>query len=250
MNDLLASHKVMQHYLSDLLAEEPALAEETQTLSEVVIVDDPLKQELNRLLAGVDEQKTKADVAVENLLPRQAEPVSDTTAAESVSEYVKTEENPLTTQRSPYKEAHFQALLFNVAGLKVAIPLETLGGIHLLGSINTVPANPVWFSGIMLHREQKISVVDTARWVMPEKYDKTLAEKLNYQYVIMLGNSNWGLSCETLINTTILQTDDVKWRENAGKRPWMAGLLKKHMCILIDTNAMIDMLDKGLDIQS
>jgi purine-binding chemotaxis protein CheW len=80
---------------------------------------------------------------------------------------------------------------------------------------------------------------------MPEKYDHALAEKLNYQYVIMLGKSSWGLACEKLVNTISLEQDDVKWRSSEGKRPWLAGLIKQHMCALLDVEAMIALLAKG-----
>ena len=68
--------------------------------------------------------------------------------------------------------------------------------------------------GVMLHRESKLSVVDSAKWVMPEKYDENLAQSLNYRYLIMLGESAWGLASEKLVNTVNLTTDDVKWRES------------------------------------
>jgi purine-binding chemotaxis protein CheW len=97
----------------------------------------------------------------------------------------------------------------------------------------------------MLYREQKINVVNTAMWVMPEKYDQNLAETLNYQYVIMLGKSSWGLACESLVNTVALEQDDVKWRATEGKRPWLAGLIKQHMCALLDVEAMIALLAQG-----
>ena len=53
----------------------------------------------------------------------------------------------------------------------------------------------------MLYREEKINVVDTAKWVMPEKYDQKLKDSLNYQYIIMLSNSQWGLMAEHLVDT-------------------------------------------------
>ena len=33
----------------------------------------------------------------------------------------------------------------------------------------------------MLNRDEKPNVVDTARWVMPEKYDERLEQALNYR---------------------------------------------------------------------
>ena len=65
-----------------------------------------------------------------------------------------------------FRRGRFQALFFEVAGLKVALPLKELGGIHQITSINTLPGKPVWYKGVMLYREQKINVVDTAMWVM------------------------------------------------------------------------------------
>jgi purine-binding chemotaxis protein CheW len=140
----------------------------------------------------------------------------------------------------------FQALFFEVAGLTLAVPLTTLGGIHQIDKIAPLFGKPDWFMGVMLHRESKLSVVDSAKWVMPEKYTEELAESLNYRYLIMLGESEWGLASEKLVNTVNLTKDDVKWRGSTGKRPWLAGMVKEKMCALIDVEELISMLNKGL----
>jgi purine-binding chemotaxis protein CheW len=140
----------------------------------------------------------------------------------------------------------FQALFFEVAGLILAVPLTTLGGIHQIDKIAPLFGKPDWFMGVMLHRESKLSVVDSAKWVMPEKYTEELAESLNYRYMIMLGESEWGLASEKLVNTVNLTKDDVKWRGSTGKRPWLAGMVKEKMCALIDVEELISMLNKGL----
>jgi purine-binding chemotaxis protein CheW len=140
----------------------------------------------------------------------------------------------------------FQALFFEVAGLILAVPLTTLGGIHQIDKIAPLFGKPDWFMGVMLHRESKLSVVDSAKWVMPEKYTEELAESLNYRYMIMLGDSEWGLASEKLVNTVNLTKDDVKWRGSTGKRPWLAGMVKEKMCALIDVEELISMLNKGL----
>jgi purine-binding chemotaxis protein CheW len=62
----------------------------------------------------------------------------------------------------------------------------------------------------------------------------------------MLGDSGWGLACEELVNTVTLQTDDVKWRDMDGKRPWLAGMVKEKMCAMLDVKQLIKMLNKGL----
>jgi purine-binding chemotaxis protein CheW len=65
----------------------------------------------------------------------------------------------------------------------------------------------------------------------------------------MLGESNWGLLAERLIDNVSLSHQDIKWRDKAGRRPWLAGLIKEKMCALINVSAMTELLDQGLDSQ-
>jgi len=263
MSSLIASQKVMQHYLSALLTDDGA--------TETSLVEDAKTRELNRLLAqaspvaAVAEPVVKPEVVAPSAVqpqmktviavpkPQQAPahnrdvPIAQRLGSAALAQPIET---VAKTEQKAYRQGRFQALFFSVAGLKLAVPLTELGGIHQLGEINSLFGKPAWFKGVMLYRQQKISIVDSARWVMPEKYDQQLQQKLNYQYVIMLGTSNWGLTCETLINTYSLEQDEVKWRETDGKRPWMAGLIKKHMCALVDVDAMINLLNRGQDVNA
>ena len=172
--------------------------------------------------------------------------------AEVIPQVNITPEKKLTPQKikteKSYRNESFQAMFFDVAGLIVAVPLIELGGIHNADKTTALMGKPEWFKGVMLHREEKINVVDTALWVMPEKCSETLLDSLNYQYVIMLNNSNWGLLAEHLVDTVTLEHKDVKWLEPSSKRPWLAGLVKDRMCALLDVDALISMLDEGANI--
>ena len=154
-----------------------------------------------------------------------------------------TENKPLS-----YRQGDFQAMFFEVAGLIIAVPLVELGGIHSNNKATPLMGKPDWFKGVMLHRDEKINVVDTALWVMPEKCDQALLSALNYQYIIMLSNSEWGLSAEKLIDTVTLKQEDVKWLDTPNKRPWLAGLVKNRMCALLDVDSLIKLLEKGANI--
>ncbi|MBU2426524.1 MAG: chemotaxis protein CheW [Gammaproteobacteria bacterium] len=260
MSELVASQKVMRHYLNALLTEEQE--------PDISVVAQVKKQQLNQLLATVQPEKPAVVVqnvvpVVEKITPVTAKVIPETVLAKPVAAVPQTTKKPDTpvisapniTTPPPaapvasavkdYRSGRFQALFFSVAGLKVALPLKELGGIHKITTLNTLPGKPAWYKGVMLYREQKINVVNTAMWVMPEKYDQQLAETLNYQYVIMLGKSSWGLACESLVNTVALEQDEVKWRATEGKRPWLAGLIKQHMCALLDVDAMIALLAQG-----
>lgn len=171
---------------------------------------------------------------------------------------IPTVENVLVTRKSQgdvtlteikdYRKGRFQAMFFDVAGLVIAVPLVELGGIHNVDKINNLMGKPPWFKGVMLHRDEQINVVDTALWVMPEKCDEALINSLNYQYVIMLSNSKWGLMAEHLVDTVTLEQDEVKWLDKPSKRPWLAGLVKERKCALLDIDALIQLLDDGSDI--
>ncbi|MCW3173624.1 chemotaxis protein CheW [Shewanella subflava] len=143
----------------------------------------------------------------------------------------------------------FQVLFFKVAGLTLAVPLVSLGGIVKVERINHLIGRPKWFLGVQPHREEKINVVDTCAWVMPEKYSSQLAESIDYQYLVMLEDSRWGLACESLVNAVKIDKSHVNWREKPGKRPWLAGVVKQQMCGILHVQALIDMLDAGLGCQ-
>lgn len=265
MSQLIASQKVIQHYLDALLTEEPAEQVESQ-----VALADSKKAELNRLLASAVEvapppQPVNAQVvsapptapATAVISQATASPIQQTAAvnlqvdrAVPVAERIPPVSAEVAAPTKAYRQERFQALFFSVAGLKLAVPLTELGGIHELTTTTALPGSPQWYQGVMLHRGQKILVVDTARWVMPEQYTAKLAAELQYQYVIMLGASHWALTCELLIDTINLEPDEIKWREHEGKRPWMAGLIKEQKCVLVDVEQLINMLDQGLDVNA
>ncbi len=230
-----AREDVMQAYLDSLLQSPEDPAEVTANTARL------LEQATADIVA-----REPADVPVQEI----EVPVPEVEQVETIITQPEVTEEPVkTATHRPIQdmlENRFQALFFEVAGLTLAVPLVTLGGIHRIDKVGGLIGKPKWFKGVMLHREQKINVVDTAMWVMPEKYDQNLAETLNYQYLIMLGDSLWGLASDKLVNTVTLTKDEVKWREAGGKRPWLAGMVKERMCALIDVYQLIAMLNNGL----
>lgn len=139
----------------------------------------------------------------------------------------------------------FQALFFEVAGVTFAVPLTELGGIHQMGEVSSLFGQPDWYRGIMTSREQKMNVVDTAQWVMPGQH----LEIPDYKYLIMLGESPWGLACHHLKGTELLHRDQVKWRHQEGKRPWLAGMVKEKMCALLHVRELLLLLERGVNIE-
>ncbi|KJG40342.1 chemotaxis protein CheW [Photobacterium angustum] len=236
------------------------------------------RQDIERLLSKVDEnyvddiQENVVQTAnpqqivseTEQVIPEQLTSIKEVepTCAENIAEdTVETEVTETATIAEdavlipPEQWTHhgmeqaFQALFFEVNGVTFAVALTELGGIHQLGDLNRLLGRPSWYLGLQSTREQKLDVVDTARWVMPKKLVGD-EYRDNYRYIVMLGDSQWGLASDKLHGTKVLNGNDIRWREKAGKRPWLAGMVKDKMCALIHVNALIAMLNNGLDVNS
>jgi purine-binding chemotaxis protein CheW len=143
-------------------------------------------------------------------------------------------------------EDEFQVLFFELNQVTFAIPLTDLGGIYPLDkTLNALPGKPSWLAGVINHSDRLYNIVDSASWL---KFTHDTHE-LNYTHFIVLGDSSWGLSCEKLCGASLLQKEQVRWRENEGSRPWLAGMVKDKMCVLIHAQELAKLLDKGMDIK-
>ncbi|MCE0494579.1 chemotaxis protein CheW [Vibrio salinus] len=154
-----------------------------------------------------------------------------------------------TDWESVKRTSDFQVLYFDVNGVTFAVPLDELGGIHKLAELNHLLGRPQWYLGLQTNRDMQLDVVDTACWVMADKLTDE-SYKDGYSHIVMLGESLWGLACGELKGTEFLETEQVRWREQVGKRPWLAGMVKEKMCALINVEALIAMLNAGLDVKA
>ena len=124
------------------------------------------------------------------------------------------------------------------------MPLVFLGGIFEPDVITTLFGKPKWFTGLTKAQGSKVAVVDTAQWLLP---DKQIIEH-EYKYIVKLDKSNWCLQCDELVGTLNLTKDEIKWREVAGPRPWLSGIVKGQMCALLHVPELIKMLSNGVDV--
>ncbi|MFT6283583.1 MAG: purine-binding chemotaxis protein CheW [Arenicella sp.] len=233
-----ANEDVLEDYMSALLTDEP-------------IIEDVQRQSVEQLF------KTQPTLRTEPFIQPVTEPVETAPVIAKVLEPQVEERLLVTKAKEPTKasrkvvkpiipESEFQVLLFEVAGMTMAVPLTELGGIHKIESVNPLFGKPAWFKGVLLHRDEKYNVVDTAKWIMPTKSAEKMAESTKYKYLIVLGESGWGLGCESLIATETLLPDEVKWRNVEVSRSWLSGMVKKKMCALMNVQQLINMLNQGL----
>ncbi len=139
----------------------------------------------------------------------------------------------------------FECLLFDVAGLTLAVPLVCLGSIYPLDGQELTPlfGQPDWFLGILPSQAGNLKVLDTARWVMPDRYRDDFREGL--QYVISVQGYEWGLAVHQVSRSIRLDPSEVKWRTQRTQRPWLAGTVIEHMCALMDVTALAELIASG-----
>ncbi|MDM5138903.1 chemotaxis protein CheW [Aeromonas bestiarum] len=225
--------------LSELLAQVGQVQFEMDALSHEEVISEPLQIEAEDALLPVE------PVWPEEMPATLVTEPSALVMTETAVELAPQAEVAPSTWENIDTGKEFQALFFEVAGVTFAVPLTELGGIHQLGEVSSLFGQPDWYRGIMTSREQKMNVVDTAQWVMPGQH----LDIADYKYLIMLGESPWGLACHHLKGTELLHRDQVKWRHQEGKRPWLAGMVKEKMCALLHVRELLLLLERGVNIE-
>jgi purine-binding chemotaxis protein CheW len=152
---------------------------------------------------------------------------------------------PTSEGRPAWAEEPFECLLFDVAGLTLAVPLVCLGSIYPLAGHDLTPlfGQPDWFLGILPSQAGNLKVLDTARWIMPDRYRDDFRQGL--QYVISVQGYEWGLAVHQVSRSLRLDPSEIKWRAQRGQRPWLAGTVIEHMCALLDVSELAELIASG-----
>lgn len=139
--------------------------------------------------------------------------------------------------RPLWAQDEFDVLLFDVSGLTLAVPLIALGQIQQINDrLTPIFGQSDWFMGLLRGANGNIKTVNTALFVMPEKYDESFLDTA--RFVISIDGLSWGLAVDSVNQPSRIHPDEVKWRTDRSKRPWLAGTVKSAMCALIDIPQM------------
>tara|TARA_B110000211_G_C14013191_1_gene524186 strand:- start:453 stop:1289 length:837 start_codon:yes stop_codon:yes gene_type:complete len=249
---------VLQNYLDQLLV----TATQPQRVEKAIHIPDIDDQDAVKL-----EEKIEADVVVPaietevvkveriSIATVAVQPKTDSlveSASNNIAESISTEIESaikqsmlkLTDQES-WSSQGVECLLFSVGGLKLAVPLLLLGGVHEVIPDNVKPliGQPNWYLGLIHREDQNLQVIDTASFIMPERAE-SLAEQ-GYKYLIQLEKSPWAIACQSIDDTVRLEASEIKWRGDRGKRVWLAGTVIEKMCALIDVSGLLQRVESS-----
>lgn len=231
----LNSQSTEGYLKSNDVAEAPKLDELKTTASAASIHEPVARQSIEVPERTLLQPENRADKAV----PDVQEVEEKTAAPVEVEEY---SDKWLENGRPEWAQGRFECLIFTVAGLKLAVPLVSLGAIHTIDQeLTPLVGRPKWFLGLLPVGEKNIRVVDSALWIMPERYNEGVKD--GYRFVIRLDNSDWGMACDSVAQSFSIAPEEVRWRTDRGKRPWLAGTVIDHMCALMDVAAVAHLLD-------
>ena len=235
-------HIALQQYLNALLDDESEAALQrvsSSAPSELSFLDEPQSDLLSPVLPlreplFSDEELERLPVSI---------PIAETVQIETM-EISAPPTLDETLKQVAWSDVPFECLLFDVAGLTLAVPLAALGSIYSFKPTELTPifAQPDWFIGLLPAQSGNLKVLETARWVMPERYTADMREDLSY--VISINGFDWGLAVHQVRNAIRLEPHQVKWLTQRGQRSWLAGTVIEHMCALLDVEVLAKLISQ------
>lgn len=226
---LVAQHEALNNFLDDLLTEN---------------TDDSH--------SSVDESST-AEAKATTRSTDAAQPIPSEIAETGLSDAVNSGNAlpPFTADgRIPvlpdWGMQAFQAMVFKVGELSLAIALTELAGV-----IEWRPATAA--SGLYLgdyqHDDQSVSVVDIARLIFAEnRFDDLIKTEASQRVtrIILMNNAKWGLACDAVYEVITIQPTRVNWRSTRTHRQWLAGTLLDEMIVVLDIESTAKILSNML----
>jgi len=235
-NTLVDEKLAVSLFLDSLLRETEDVPELDKPVVKVPapVVDSPVVE-----IPAV-EVKVEAPITT----PPIVEPVLETKAEVEIQEEISNSSTVPEWARDP-----FQILLFEVAGLKLAVPLIELSGvIEWKETVTEMPGSADFYMGILQHLDYKIAVIDTAKMVLPKNKQSQLVgddPRERVKHIVLIDDYRWGLACDKIGEVITLQPEEVRWRTSKTKRAWLAGTVIDHMCALLNSECFSAMLEKG-----
>jgi purine-binding chemotaxis protein CheW len=213
---------VLQNYLDQLLVTATQPVQIVQKISEI-----PTD------VAVVEANVVEANVVEANVVESVSTSIADTATATL----------PVLTDPESWSSQGVECLIFNVCGLKLAVPLLYLGGVHEINRADVKPlvGQPGWYLGIVHTDEYNLQVIDTAHLIMPER--KPYLAEQGFKYLIQLEKTPWAIACQSIDDTVRLNASEINWRGERGKRNWLAGTVIEKMCALVDVNGLLQHVD-------
>ena len=149
---------------------------------------------------------------------------------------------PVVEMQIPkWAENGFSALKLYAAGMSFYVPISYVSGIKKVKQKFTASYDkPDWLLGSLVLKRKSVTVINTGKLVSQD------LEKNNYpphpdqnEYVILLGDGSYGLSCDSIAEVTQMAVKDIHWKMKNASQRWMLGTCVNEMAALLDARRIV-----------
>lgn len=205
----------------------------------ISVEESPLLDQQSALGVYLDALLMEPGVVLANSVPPIVIP-------ESIPEISPQPSNTQENGIPDWAAQRFQVLLFEVAGIMLAVPRVKLTGVMPNEKgIASIPGHTALFPGVVSYQGAQSQVVDTARLIIPGTPSMTDPGH-QAAHLVMIDQGRWALACDRVGDMVELEREDVKWRGGTGTRTWLAGTVIERMCALLDTDALVRQLNDNM----
>jgi purine-binding chemotaxis protein CheW len=134
----------------------------------------------------------------------------------------------------------FRVLLFHIGSLRFAMPLVQMRGVSLMPDKKTrLPGRASWHLGMIRVRNASVALVELGALL---GIDAACEQP---GYLLLIADGSAAIACDRIGEAVTIEPDRVRWRRCAGQRIWLAGMLSDEMCLLLDAEALGEMIRHG-----
>ncbi len=206
------------------------------------------RQALDLYLESLYEEETESPGRVITLVPDGCKEANTKEVAVVRSQVPREEpiQGRLLEPEEPVTEPDvLQVLLFNLSGLKMAIPMGELDGIiDWPGELQQAPEGIPFCLGALPMQRHKLPVIDLARLIVPARL-RAHRPQSSFERILLIGDRCWGLACHGVGEVVTVESSAVNWRSERPNRKWLAGTISSHGSALLDAVALERLLQQG-----
>ncbi len=146
-----------------------------------------------------------------------------------------------------YKKPDIECRVFNVAGLKIAVPASNIRKILKQQQIQLNVKRKSQASmcvGKTEHNNEIINVIDIGSLAMNgvNNIDNSDNNKQPLTDIVLLKDTSTGFVCSATLDNQTISNKHVRWRDTDSKRIWLAGTVAQMGLSLLDIEGVIRLL--------
>jgi len=169
----------------------------------------------------------------------ESEPETLEQVASEINEALPAAEPEIIASIENTSDKNTQALLFEVAGMQLALTLDELEGIENWPEegLSQLPGQPDYVIGTLSRPKQHTQVIDLTTLITNQSSNST-----DNRYILLVNNKQLGLAVSAIRHVVKLESDNVRWRREPGQRPWLAGMLMSPLSSIISLTELLKIL--------